>query len=81
MSEGMLFLLIVLTASYLAGVLWVRRATRSSRRGAAPLAELPAEDQPPMSAVGWPPEGRDFAAYVDQGFAALDAYLSEGFAA
>jgi hypothetical protein len=34
-----------------------------------------------VSAVGWPPGGARFTAYVDDGFAALDAYLQEGFAA
>ena len=40
--------------------------------------QLPADDQPPASAVGWPPEAAAaFTTYVDDGFAALDAYLSE----
>jgi hypothetical protein len=79
----MLILLALLTASYFAAVVWVRRGTR--RRAAAvagrqlPVA-LPADDQPPSSAVGWPPGGSQFTAYVDQGFQALDAYLAEGFA-
>jgi len=38
---------------------------------------LPAEDQPPAAAVGWPPGGSRLPAYLDDGFAALDAYLSE----
>ena len=52
-------------------------------RGAAsaPVAVLPADDQPPASAIGWPPVGTGFTSYVDEGFAALDAYLSEGYAA
>ena len=37
---------------------------------------LPDEDQAPASAVGWPPEGTRLPAYVDEGFAALDAYLA-----
>ncbi|MGZ4591161.1 MAG: hypothetical protein ACXV4A_06230 [Actinomycetes bacterium] len=76
----MLLLLTVLTAGYFAGVLWVRW---SRRRLIAPLPlpALPAEDRPPASAVGWPPEGSRFTRYVDEGFAALDAYLEEGFAA
>jgi hypothetical protein len=78
----MLILLTLLTASYFAAVIWVRRGTR--RRAAAiaivePVA-LPADDQPPSSAVGWPPGGSQFTAYVDQGFRALDAYLAEGLA-
>jgi hypothetical protein len=80
----MLILLTLLTASYFAAVLWVRCGAR--RRAAAAAitvaepAALPADDQPPSSAVGWPPGGRQFTAYVDQGFRALDAYLAEGFA-
>ncbi|MGH8891748.1 MAG: hypothetical protein ACRDWY_00330 [Actinomycetes bacterium] len=82
MSLSMLFLLTFLTATYFAVVLWVRR--RSARQVGPVVAEapeLPAEDRPPSSAVGWPPGGRHFTTYVDQGFAELDAYLSEGFAA
>jgi len=37
---------------------------------------LPADDLPPTSAVGWPPEGSRFTEDVDEGFAALDAYRS-----
>ena len=77
----MLILLALLTASYFAAVVWVRRGTK--RREAAVAAvepvALPADDQPPSSAVGWPPGGSQFTAYVDQGFQALDAYLAEGF--
>jgi hypothetical protein len=78
----MLILLTLLTASYFAAVIWVRRGTR--RRAAAiaivePVA-LPADDQPPSSAVGWPPGGSQFTPNVDQGIQALDAYLAEGFA-
>ena len=50
------------------------------RSGSADLPMLPAEDLPPATAVGWPPEGAAFRTYVDEGFAALDAYLSEGYA-
>lgn len=81
MTSGMVLLLTVMTASCFAGVLWVRRATRSARRGSAHLAERPAADRPPTSAVGWPPGGEDFATYVDEGLAQLDAYLAEGYAA
>lgn len=47
---------------------------------AEPLPPLPADDLPPETAVGWPPEGSGFPTYVEEGFAALDAYLSGGFA-
>ena len=59
---------------------WARRAVRR-RVAAVATAGLPVEDLPPRSAVGWPPDGAGFTAYVDQGIAALDAYLSEGHAA
>ena len=68
----MLFLVFLLTASYIAFVVWVLRAKR--RRGAAVVPSLPQDDQPPASAVGWPPEGGQFTEYVDGGFAALEAY-------
>jgi hypothetical protein len=78
----MVVLLAVLTAAYFAVVVWVRRAAGRTVTGPVAVAvELPEEDQPPASAVGWPPSGAGFSSYVDEGFAALDAYLSEGFAA
>jgi cbb3-type cytochrome oxidase subunit 3 len=70
----MLFLLFLLTALYFACVVWVLRAKR--RRAGAVVPCLPEDDQPPVSAVGWPPEGDQFTDYVDEGFAALDAYRS-----
>jgi hypothetical protein len=76
----MLILLTVLTAGYFAGVLWVLRTQRRQLPPMVPVA-LPDEDLPPASAVGWPPQGPRFTRYVDEGFAALDAYLEEGFAA
>jgi hypothetical protein len=82
----MLVLLMLLTAGYFATVLWIARGKRQARldsRAAEQLAggELPVDDRPPASAVGWPPGGRQFTTYVDEGFRALDAYLSEGYAA
>lgn len=76
----MLFLLMALTAAYFAGVFWLRRSTnRSSTTPARAVTApaLPAEDRPPAAAVGWPPGGARLPAYIDAGFAALDAYLSE----
>lgn len=75
----MLVLLTALTVGYLVFVLRVRRARRPARPTPVPL--LPVDDRPPTGAVGWPPQGRGFEPYVEQGFAELDAYLSEGFAA
>lgn len=71
---SMLFLLLLLTASYFAVVVLVLRSKR--RRVLAPPPCLPEDDQPPASAIGWPPEGARFTDYVDEGFAALDAYRS-----
>lgn len=59
---------------------WARRAVRRRVAGVA-CAGIPVDDRPPPSAVGWPPDGAAFTAYVDQGFAAIDAYLSQGHAA
>jgi hypothetical protein len=70
----MLFLLALLTLSYFAAVVWFVRTKRRATRSLAPC--LPDDDQPPASAVGWPPEGTRLPAYVDEGFAALDAYLA-----
>ncbi len=81
----MLFLLACLCAGYLAVVILVLRGPRSGKLAAAlaaaePLPPLPADDLPPETAVGWPPEGSGFPTYVEEGFAALDAYLSGGCA-
>ena len=80
----MLFLLLLLTVAYFAVVLWVARTRRSgplaTGTGLATVADLPEDDQPPVTAVGWPPGGSGFTTYVDEGFDALDAYLSEGAA-
>jgi len=79
----MLIPLALLTVGFFAVVTWVLRGRK--HRLAAAVTEvpvmLPADDLPPASAVGWPPGGRQFTSYVDNGFAALDAYLSEGYAA
>jgi hypothetical protein len=83
----MLVLLTLLTAGYFATVVWIvrgkRRAGLDGRAAAEATAgsDLPVDDRPPSSAVGWPPGGRQFTSYVDEGFRALDAYLSEGYAA
>ena len=81
----MLVLLTLLTAGYFAAVVWVVRGKRRTRAEelvtVVEVGDLPAEDQPPPSAKGWPPAGRHFSTYVDEGFAALDAYLAKGFAA
>jgi hypothetical protein len=70
----MLIVVFLLTASYFAVVLWVLRSKR--RRAGEVAPSLHQDDQPPASAVGWPPEGDRFTDYVDEGFAALDAYRS-----
>lgn len=78
----MLFLLGFLCTAYVAVVVALRRERRVARTAAvaADRPMLPAEDLPPTGAVGWPPEGADLPPYVTEGFAAIDAYLSEGFA-
>jgi hypothetical protein len=82
----MLVLLTLLTAGYFATVVWIVRGKRQARRDGQAAEQvaggvLPVDDRPPASAVGWPPGGRQFTSYVDEGFRALDAYLSEGYAA
>jgi hypothetical protein len=73
-------LLSLVTVAFFVAVLRLRRARRVLEATLADLPMLPAEDLPPATAVGWPPEGAAFRTYVDEGFAALDAYLSEGYA-
>ena len=79
----MLFPLALLTAAYFGAVIWLRRKRREAAGAVVgqQVADLPVEDQPPPTAVGWPPGGSGFASYVDDGFAAIDAWLSEGHAA
>lgn len=75
---NMLLLQTLITAAYLAvvGRVWLLK-----RRGARLLAPaLPVADQAPETAVGLPPAGDEFVSYVHDGIAALDDYLSEGFA-
>jgi cbb3-type cytochrome oxidase subunit 3 len=67
-------LLALLTVSFFAAVLWILRSSPRQASAGAPC--LPEDDQPPASAVGWPPEGGKLTLYVDEGFAALDAYLA-----
>lgn len=78
----MVFLMGFLCAGYVVVVVALRKERRAARAAAvaAALPTLPADDQPPVAAVGWPPEGQDLPEYVAEGFAAIDAYLSEGFA-
>lgn len=79
----MLSLLTLVALVYVAVVVLVRRARRAAEAAEAAsleLAGLPPEDQPPESAVGWPPRGSRFASYVGEGIAELDAYLEDGYA-
>jgi hypothetical protein len=79
-----LLLQATITVAYLAvaGRAWSvsrrRRALASPLAGAGPA--LPMADQAPDTAVGWPPEGSDFHGYVEDGLAAVDAYLSDSSA-
>jgi hypothetical protein len=78
----MLVALLLVTAASVSAVTWM--LLRASRRRVPvrrpDLELLPAEDRAPITAVGWPPGGRRFSAYVDDGFRALDAYLAHGVA-
>jgi hypothetical protein len=79
----MLIALTLLTVGFVAVVVWVLRG-RTGRLALSVVevpTTLPADDLPPASAIGWPPGGAHFTSYVDNGVAALDAYLSEGYAA
>ena len=81
---SMLILLALLTTGYFSAVAWwwrSRKAAAAAGPAMVPGTELPADDQPPATAVGWPPGGTGFTSYVAEGFEALDAYLSEGYAA
>jgi hypothetical protein len=80
---SMLIALTLLTVGFVAVVAWLLhgRKGRLAPSVAAVPPMLPADDLPPASAIGWPPGGKQFTSYVDNGFAALDAYLSEGYAA
>jgi hypothetical protein len=76
----MLFVLMLLTAGYFAGVYLLRSSKRRSPAAPAatvPRPVLPADDLPPAAAVGWPPAGARLSVYLDEGYAAIDAFLSE----
>ncbi len=75
----MLLLQTLLTVAYVAVVsrVWLLKRRGPVLPGAA---VLPIADQAPETAVGLPPAGEEFVSYVDDGMAALDDYLSEGFA-
>jgi hypothetical protein len=75
----LLLLQTLVTAAYVVvvGRVWLVIRQGAQRRSATCL---PAADLPPEAAMGPPPSGEDFESYVDDGMAALDAYLSEGFA-
>jgi hypothetical protein len=83
-GQDVLFPLALLTAAYFASVVWLRRSRRRAEVDASTppgVTDLPVADQPPPTAVGWPPAGSRFAAYVEDGVAAIDAWLSQGRAA
>jgi hypothetical protein len=71
---NMLVLLALSTLSYFTAVLWFVKTKRRTTLTVAPC--LPDDDQPPPTAVGWPPEGDRFTEYVDQSHSALHAYLA-----
>jgi hypothetical protein len=75
-----LLLQAAITAAYLTvvGRAWSLSRRRRGDSVVAALGMLPVSDRPPASAVGWPPDGSLFQAYVEEGLGAMDAYLSEG---
>lgn len=79
-----LLLQAAITVAYLSVVGRAWTVSRRRRALSAPLAgaaqALPQADQAPDSAVGWPPEGSEFHGYVEDGLAAVDAYLSDSSA-
>lgn len=77
-----LFLLVVLSTAYVLVVVYLLRAKKAARgaKAVVELVPLPADDRPPAAATGWPPMGSGLTPYVDEGFAAIDAFLSEGSA-
>ena len=81
--KSMLLVQTLFTIAYLVlvGRVWaVGRSGGSLFLPTRLLPSLPVADLAPESAVGWPPQDDGFDPYVDEGIAALDAYLSEGFA-
>ena len=80
----MLILLTLLTAAYFAAVVWVAARPRSrAATAAAPTVAGRCSRRRPAPGVRGrlAARRRQFTTYVDEGFAALDAYLSEGYAA
>jgi hypothetical protein len=76
-----LLLQATITVAYLTvvGRAWLLARHRKNRGFDDLLAgDRHAADLPPAAAVGWPPEGTLFQAYVDEGLGAMDTYLSEG---
>jgi len=74
---NMLVLLALSTVSYFTVALWFVMTKWRKALTVAPVAPcLPDDDQPPATAIGWPPDGPQFAEYVDQGHSALHAYLA-----
>jgi hypothetical protein len=69
-----------ITVAYIAVVGRAWSVSRRRTRAHGALYALPTADQAPDSAVGWPPEGSDFDGYVEDGLAAVDAYLSDSSA-
>ncbi len=80
-----LLLQAAITVAYL--VVFGRACAMNHRRRKTAEASMrrwtgvrPAADRAPAGAVGWPPDGAAFSAYVESGLAAIDAYLAERFA-
>jgi hypothetical protein len=75
----MLIVLTLLTVGYGVALVWVLRLKPRRRAAATGELTLPIADQPPATAVGWPPQGSQFSAYVEDGLSEVDAFLADRF--
>jgi hypothetical protein len=85
LAEDMCMVLLIqaaITVAYLTvvGRAWMLARRRRKQGFEALLVGRHVADLPPAAAVGWPPEGTLFNAYVEEGLDAMGAYLSEGAA-
>jgi hypothetical protein len=75
-----LMLLSLMSAGYFLGTVWLHSApplVTEAPNAAMTSPLLPEDDQPPAGDLGWPADGSALQSYLDDGYAALDTYLSE----